>query len=77
VGAGKEISIRDLALLLKKIVEYKGEIVFDLEKPDGTPRKLLSTDKLSSMGWRPTIGLEEGLTRTYQEFTDTVLTKQR
>jgi GDP-L-fucose synthase len=67
VGTGKEISIGDLALLLKKIVGFEGEIVFDKTKPDGTPRKLMDNSKLYKMGWQPSIGLEEGLRRVHKE----------
>jgi GDP-L-fucose synthase len=68
VGVGQEISIGNLALLIAKIVGFTGEIEFDATKPDGTPRKLLDVSKLSSWGWKPSIGLEEGLRRTIQEF---------
>ena len=61
VGFGKEISIRDLAVLIGGIVGFKGEIVFDSSKPDGTPRKLLDVSKLSQLGWKYNIGLEDGL----------------
>jgi GDP-L-fucose synthase len=76
IGAGQEISIRELALLIKTIVGYPGEIVFDHEKPDGTPRKLLDTEKLDSHGWRTMISLEDGLRRTYQEFATSEVHRQ-
>lgn len=61
VGSGIEISIRELAELVKKITNYNGALIFDSSKPDGTPRKLMDTAKLTSMGWRPSIELEDGL----------------
>lgn len=68
IGYGKDISIRDLALLVKKITGYAGEIVFDREKPDGTPRKLMDISKLTALGWKPKISLEEGIAAVYQEY---------
>jgi len=61
IGSGSEISIRDLALLIKKIVGYAGELRFDSAKPDGTPRKLMSVDAINKLGWRHQIELEDGL----------------
>lgn len=61
VGFGSDVSIKDLAMLIKRTVGFQGEIVFDTTKPDGTPRKLLSSAKLMSMGWKPKITLEDGL----------------
>jgi GDP-L-fucose synthase len=66
IGTGKDISIKDLALLIKKIVGFEGEIVHDLSKPDGTPRKLLDVSKLNKLGWKAKIGLEEGIRRVYE-----------
>jgi GDP-L-fucose synthase len=66
IGSGMEISINDLAQMMKEVVGFKGEIVKDLSKPDGTPRKLLNTDKLKTLGFKPAIALKEGLTSTYQ-----------
>ncbi|WP_413666323.1 GDP-L-fucose synthase family protein [Mucilaginibacter sp. Mucisp86] len=68
VGTGEDISIKDLALLIKKIVNYNGEINFDTTKPDGTPRKLMDVSKLHSRGWKHTIGLEEGIALAYKDF---------
>jgi GDP-L-fucose synthase len=68
VGSGRDISIADLAHLVGRIVGFNGEIVFDLSKPDGTPRKLMSGAKLQSLGWAPRIGLEEGIRGTYNAF---------
>jgi GDP-L-fucose synthase len=67
IGIGEEISIKDLALLIKKIVGYKGEIFWNTEKPNGTPRKLMDVSKINKMGWKAKIGLEEGIKKVYQE----------
>ena len=67
IGTGKEISIKDLAFLVKDTVGYKGEIVFDATKPDGTPRKLTDTTKLNSLGWKHSIELNEGIAKVYAE----------
>lgn len=66
VGSGQEISILELAELMKKVTGFQGEIVLDRTKPDGTPRKLTDVSKLRSMGWNPKIDLEEGLRQTYE-----------
>ena len=68
VGSGEEISIIDLTRLVCSIVGFEGQIVMDLDKPDGTPRKLMSTGKLSRMNWSPTISLKEGISSAYQSF---------
>jgi len=68
VGTGKDISIKDLALLIKDIVGYTGELVFDAGKPDGTPRKLMDVTKLNNMGWKYTIGLKEGISKVYEDY---------
>jgi GDP-L-fucose synthase len=68
VGSGEDITILDLTRLVSRVVGFEGEIVHDLEKPDGTPRKLMSADKLRSLGWSPKIGLEEGVADAYDAF---------
>ncbi|MCX8080961.1 MAG: GDP-L-fucose synthase [Bacteroidia bacterium] len=68
IGTGEDISIRDLALLIKKIVGYQGEIRFDTSKPDGTPRKLMDVGRLHAMGWKHRISLEEGIRSVYEDF---------
>ena len=68
VGTGTDLSIKDLALLIKKIVGYEGEIKHDLSKPDGTPRKLMDVSYLHSLGWKHTIDLEEGIRLVYEDF---------
>ena len=68
VGCGEDISILDLVKLVNRIVGFDGEIVHDLSKPDGTPRKLLDTTKLTELGWTPSIPLEQGIADTYDWF---------
>jgi GDP-L-fucose synthase len=67
IGVGKDISIGEMAEMIRKISGYEGEIVFDSSMPDGTFRKLLDVTKLHSLGWEPEIGFEEGVRRTYEE----------
>lgn len=68
IGWGQDISIKDLALLIKSIVGFKGELEFDVTKPDGTPRKLLDISYLKSLGYSPSIQLEEGIKSAYADF---------
>ena len=68
VGTGIDISIKDLAKKISKIVNFKGEIIWDKSKPDGTPKKQLNVDKIKSLGWSPTIKLDDGIKRTIEEF---------
>lgn len=68
IGSGQEITIRELARLVADIVGYRGRIVFDASRPDGTPRKLLDTSKLHGMGWQPKIGVEEGVASLYSDW---------
>ncbi|MBN9352229.1 MAG: GDP-L-fucose synthase [Chitinophagaceae bacterium] len=67
VGTGSDLSIRELAELIKKIVGYEGELRFDSTKPDGTPRKLLDVSRLTALGWKPKIGFEDGIRAVYEE----------
>jgi GDP-L-fucose synthase len=67
IGVGEDISIIDLAKLVKNIVGFEGEIITDTSKPDGTPRKLMDVSKLNALGWKATIRLEEGVKRVYEE----------
>lgn len=67
IGCGHDLSIKDLALLVKKIIAYEGDLQFDTSKPDGTPRKLLDVSRLFATGWRPKISLEEGIRRVYEQ----------
>lgn len=64
VGCGKEISIQDLAMLIANLVEFKGRIIWDMNMSDGTPKKLLDSSKISSLGWKALVGLKEGLLKT-------------
>lgn len=66
IGVGDDISINELARLVKRLMGYSGEIVYDSSKPDGTPRKLLDVSRLNSLGWKAKISLEEGIARTYE-----------
>jgi GDP-L-fucose synthase len=68
IGTGEDISIKDLALLIKEIVGFEGELRFDTSKPDGTPRKLMDVSKLHNYGWKHQIGLEDGITSVYENF---------
>ena len=70
IGTGEDISIKDLALLIKKIVGYTGNIAHDLTKPDGTPRKLMDVNKLKSKGWEAKIPLEAGIQAVYENLDD-------
>ena len=68
VGWGKDISIAELAGLVKDIVGFTGKIEFDASKPDGTPRKLLDTTRTKILGWQPSIKLQDGVASTYEWF---------
>jgi GDP-L-fucose synthase len=70
VGWGKDVTIRELAELIVSVVDYKGRLVFDSSKPDGTPRKLLDTSRLAGLGWQPRISLEQGIESTYAWFEE-------
>ncbi len=70
VGSGEDISIRDLAELIRKVVGYPGRLTFDSTKPDGTPRKLLDVSRINSLGWKPRVSVEEGIRKTYDWFKE-------
>lgn len=72
VGSGIELTIRDLALLIKEVVGFPGELIFDATKPDGTPRKLTDVTKIHSLGWRHTVDLREGIRQTYDWYLGTL-----
>jgi GDP-L-fucose synthase len=74
VGTGKDISIKELAELIKGIVGFEGNIDWDSSKPDGTPRKLLDVSRITALGWKPTISLEEGIRSTYEWYKTQALT---
>ena len=69
IGTGEDIMIKDLALLIKDVVGYTGNIEHDLSKPDGTPRKLMDVQKLHNLGWKAQTGLREGIEKVYQEYS--------
>jgi len=68
IGTGEDLSIKDLALLVKQIIGFTGEIKFDTAKPDGTPRKLMDVTKLTNAGWKYHTTLEQGIALAYQDF---------
>jgi GDP-L-fucose synthase len=70
IGVGEDITIKDLAILIKNVVGYNGNIDHDLSKPDGTPRKLMDVQKLHSLGWKAKIGLQQGIESVYREFSE-------
>ena len=73
IGCGKDVTIAEFAQLVADVVGFKGKIVYDHSKPDGTPRKLVDVSRLSAMGWKAKVSLPEGLAKTYAAFlTDTV-----
>ena len=77
VGSGEDIAIADLARLVAEVVGFRGELVRDTSKPDGTPRKLMSADKLRATGWTPRIGLREGIEGVYANFCDPLSAAKR
>ena len=68
VGTGKDITIKELALTIQKVVDHAGEIIWDATKPDCTPRKLMDVSKLNKLGWQHQVELEEGIVKTYEWF---------
>jgi len=72
VGVGEDVSIKELAEIVKKVVGFQGELVFDTSKPDGTPRKLLDVSRLSKLGWKAKISLEDGIRSTYATYLETL-----
>jgi len=70
VGTGEDVPIKELALMIKEIVGYKGEIVFDNSKPDGTPRKLLDVSRVKKLGWQPKVELKQGIISTYKWYVE-------
>lgn len=72
IGCGYDVSIKELALLIKDIVGYEGELVFDTSKPDGTPRKLMDVSKINQLGWTSSISLEHGIKMVYDDIKDTI-----
>lgn len=76
-GSGKEISIRELAELVARVVDYRGEILWDTSKPNGTPRKLLDVSKAAALGWRYEMELEDGIRLAYQDFLNNPMRAER
>ncbi|HOJ89568.1 MAG TPA: GDP-L-fucose synthase [Saprospiraceae bacterium] len=72
IGTGEEVSIKQLAEMIKTTTGFEGQIKFDSSKPDGTPRKLMDSSKIKSLGWQPRIGLKEGLERTWGEYQELI-----
>ena len=70
VGSGEDLSLKELALRVQKIIGHQGEIIWDTSKPDGTPRKVMEVSKLKNLGWSPKISLEQGIEETYQWFLE-------
>jgi len=76
VGFGDDITIKELALAVGKTVGYQGVINFDTSKPDGSPRKLMDSNRLNALGWQAKVGLEAGLAAAYKDFMSQSLTKE-
>ena len=72
VGTGKDITIKELATTIADVIGFKGEIVWDTSKPNGTPRKVLNVDKIKSLGWKPKVGLREGIEKTYELYKESL-----
>ncbi len=70
MGCGEDLSIRELAELMREVTGFPGGIAFDATKPDGTPRKLLDVSRINELGWRYSIPLKEGLARTYRWYRE-------
>jgi GDP-L-fucose synthase len=68
IGCGYDVTIAELVVMIAKLVDFKGKIMWDSTKPDGTPKRMLDTTKLFNLGWKPKISLEEGLTRSIEWF---------
>jgi len=72
VGCGEDVTIHELALLVAEVVGFKGELVFDASKPDGTPRKLLDISRITALSWEPKVSLREGIAKAYQAYFDSL-----
>jgi hypothetical protein len=77
IGVGQDLKIGELALKIKDLVEFEGQVKFDHDKPDGTPRKLLDVSKIFSLGWRPVVDLETGIKKSYQWYLDSTQAKPK
>ena len=71
IGYGSDVSIAELAQMIKRIVGFEGELVFDSSKPDGTYQKLMDSSKIHALGWQPTIDLESGVASVYAHYLNT------
>ncbi len=72
VGSGNEVSVLDLAEMIKNIINYKGKLAFNKDMPDGNPRKLLDSSKINKLGWQPNISLEKGISSTYKWYLENI-----
>ena len=72
VGSGKDVTIKELAIIIQKITGHQGDIIWDSTKPDGTPRKLMDVSKMKAMGWQYSTELEEGIQKTYDWFLENI-----
>ena len=70
IGSGSDLTIRNLAEMAREIIGFKGNINWDSSKPDGTPKKLLEVSFLQECGWHPSVGLEEGISKAYEDYCD-------
>jgi GDP-L-fucose synthase len=68
IGTGEDLSIKELAFLVKEVIGFEGDILFDVSKPDGTPRKLMDVNKINALGWKHKVNLREGIALAYQDF---------
>lgn len=75
IGFGEDVTIRELAETICRLLDYRGELVFDASQPDGTPRKLLDIGRIRALGWEPSVSLEEGISRTYEAVKDKLASK--
>ena len=72
IGTGKDVTIKELAETIQRVIGHKGEIIWDTSKPDGTPRKLMDVSKMKAMGWQYSTELEDGVKNTYQWFLENI-----
>ena len=72
IGSGKDITIKELAETIQKVTGHQGEIIWDTEKPDGTPRKLMDVSKMATLGWEYSTELKEGIEKTYSWFLENI-----
>ena len=70
VGAGRDISIKEMARVIKDVVGYEGDIVYDTSRPDGIPRKLLDNGRIAALGWQPKIDFSQGIRQTYRWYLE-------